>query len=520
MASPSRTASSTPRLSDVARHVVIPEGIVSTSWPRIERRLADMEIRYDSWQAGATQITLGKRRNGKYAATVGGVVWSIPRQVGKTFSLGSLLIAMCVEYPGLHVVWTAHHGRTSTSAFRAMDEMARRKRIRPHIKPGRNRGLAIREANGEQEIPFVNGSLIMFGARERGFGRGIPEIDIMVFDEAQILGEKTLEDMVPTANQARHPHGALIFFIGTPPRPIDNGEAFTNKRARALDGKTTDQVYLEFSADPDADPDDREQWAKANPSYPHRTPVESMLRMRENLGSDEAWRREALGIWDAKATAGVIPAPSWMEQADEQSMATDRQTLGVEVGRDLAWASIALAGQRPDGDWHIEVDDDQHTRGQGVAWLVPALEHLVVNNPQIRAVVADVAGPIKALLEERNGRWWLKGTSEGVRIEITPVKVAELGTACSLVLSGIVTGWLWHIGQPQLSAAALAAGKRALGDTGLWVWNRRGAESDITPIQAGTLALHGAQADKAIRPLRQSGRTGRGRAGRRVVVYG
>jgi hypothetical protein len=313
--------------------------------------------------------------------------------------------------------------------------------------------------------------------------------------------------MVAATNQARHPHGALLFFMGTPPRPVDPGEAFGLKRAKALSGKADDMVYVECSADPDADPDDREQWAKANLSYPHRTPLESMLRLRENLPSDDAWMREALGVWDQVKGKGVLPVPSWMEQADERSLPADRFALGVECGPDLAWASVALAGQRADGDWHFELDDDQHTRGRGVAWLVPALEHLVARNPQIRAVVVDVAGPIAALLEQRNGRWYFRGT----RLEVTPVKVAELGSGCSLVLDGIVTGWLHHIGQPQMTAAALAAGKRALGDTGKWVWSRRTADSDITPIQAGTLALIGAQQTKVQIPTRRSG-------GRRVVT--
>src|SRR5690606_21330512 len=115
----------------------------------------------------------------------------------------------------------------------------------------------------------------------QGFGRGFDEIDVEVFDESQILTEKALEDMVAATNQSRFLAGALLFFMGTPPRPIDPGEEFTNRRDKALSGKAHDMVYVEFSADPDADLDDREQWAKVNPSFPHRTPVESMHRMRE-----------------------------------------------------------------------------------------------------------------------------------------------------------------------------------------------------------------------------------------------
>lgn len=490
----SPTSDSTPRLSEAARHLVFPSGIVTTGWPRVQAQLGEWGIHFDPWQEGVSTLALGKRKDGMYAATVGGVKLSIPRQVGKTFLVGALIMALCVLFPGLKVVWTAHRTRTATNTFRSLQGMARRRKVAPHIDH-------IRTANGEQEIGFRNGSVIMFGAREQGFGRGFDEVDVEVFDEDQILTEKALEDMIAATNQSRHPHGALLFFMGTPPRPTDPGETASLKRARALAGKSDDMVYVEFSADEGADPDDRQQWAKANPSYPHRTPLESMLRLRENLPGDDSWMREALGIWDPVTTNGVLPPPSWMAQVDEHSLPADRFALGVECGPDLAWASVALAGQRPDDAWHFELDDDQHTRGRGTAWLVPQLQNLTDRNPQIRAVVVDVAGPVKALLEQRqNNRWYFRGT----KLEATPVKVADLGAGCSRVLDGIVTGWLWHIGQPQLTSAALSAGKRALGDTGMWVWSRKTAESDITPIQAGTLALIGAQNAKVKRPTKRT----------------
>jgi hypothetical protein len=386
-----------------------------------------------------------------------------------------------------------------------MQGMVKHKSVRPFMPPGGG----IRIANGEQEIAFANGSLIMFGARAQGFGRGMDAVDVLVFDEAQILDIKALEDMVPATNQAQNPHGGLVFFIGTPPRPTDNGEAFTSKRLRALSGEARDIFYVEMGADPDADLDDRDQWAKANPSFPRRTPVESMLRMRENIPDDDSWRREALGIWAANTTKGVIPVDAWQAAKDADSAPTDRLALGVEVGPDLAWASVSIAGQRADGTWHVALEADQNSHGKGVAWLVPYVSALVELNPGIRTVVVDVAGPVKALVEQHRpprGPWFFTGT--GVRVQ--PIRVNDLGSTCSALLSGVVTLDVRHIDQSQLNVAALSAGKRALADTGMWVWSRRTATSDITPIQAATLALYGAQASKATRP----GRVG---TGRRVV---
>ena len=220
------------RLSEVARHVVIPKGIVTTGWPRIEAQCAEMGVSFDEWQRGLGLIAFGKRKNGKYAASVGGVVMSIGRQIGKTFFVGMVVIALCVLFPNTTVLWTAHRTRTATKTFKTLQGYVRRKKVAPFLKQNRSNGM--RTANGEQEIEFANGSIIMFGARADGFGRGFDQVDFEVFDEAQILDEKALEDMVPATNQSTHPAGALLFYMGTPPRPVDKGEEFTNRRAKAL----------------------------------------------------------------------------------------------------------------------------------------------------------------------------------------------------------------------------------------------------------------------------------------------
>lgn len=269
-------------------------------------------------------------------------------------------------------------------------------------------------------------------------------------------------------------------------------------------------MYLELSADPDADPDDREQWRKANLSFPTRTPLESMLRLRENLPSDDAWLREALGVWDPVKTLGVIPMTLFSECGDVESVPVDRFALGVEVGPDLRWASVILAGQREDGLWHFEVDEDQYTKGRGVAWLEPHLQTLLANNPQVRAVAVDVASPIKALLEEHGKGWRFKDS----RIPVEAITVQGLGATTAMFLNRVVTNEVRYIPATQVAAAATVAGKRPLGDTGMWVFNRKTAESDITQIQGAILALWAAEKSKVRRSPTRAGRA----SGRREAI--
>jgi hypothetical protein len=492
----SRRSETLPKLSEAARHVVIPEGIVSSVYPRVKRRLSEVGVEFDPWQQGWATITLGCREDGKYAATVGGVTGSIPRQCGKTFTIGNIIIGLCLEFPGLTAVWTSHHLRTTTTTFRTFQSLVKRKAIAPHLLPNRSNG--IREANGEQEIRFRNGSIVMFGARAQGFGRGIPEIDIEVFDEAQILGLKALEDMVPATNQAKHPHGALIFFIGTPPRPSDDGEAFTAKRAKALKGKPEgqvvwthgNQVYVEFSADPGTEPDDPKQYRIMNPSFPHRTPLEAMQRMRENIPDDDAWNREARGIWP-EAGGGLITPEVWAALTDKDSTPIDPVSFGVYVNRDRTRAAIGVAAYRSDGLVHVGIVPAEHGKPDeslpGTGWIPARVKELV-----------DRWGPCAVVIDAQNAAASLIPAIEEQGVFVVTSGASDMANACGNFYDFAMEsepgpdgrpGRIRHQGSGALAASVTSAKRRDLMDK--FAWDRKDPGSDITQLVAVTLALHG-----------------------------
>lgn len=467
------------KLSEVARHLVVPAGIETSQFPRVYHRLQDVGVSFDRWQQGFGQVALGCRASGKYAATIGGVVASWPRQVGKTYTVGNMLIGLCLEHPGLRAIWTSHHNRTTTNTFRSMQGMVRRKKIWPHVAAN-----GIRTANGEQEIRFANGSIIMFGAREQGFGRGMDAIDVLVFDEAQILGLKALEDMVPATNAAANPHGGLVLFIGTPPRPNDDGEAFTAKRSRALDGQTADQVYCEISAEPDTDPDDQSKFGTFNPSYPHRTPLESMLRMRENIPDDDAWRREAMGIWpEVSRHEPIVKAGVWkLLAATGPDSSAAPNALGVDMshGGDLSVGGCWIR----DTSAHIEEVWSGSNLAAAIDFIVRAAGR------RIEVVIDDVS-PAAQLIPELKAR--------GVRVRRTGPR--DMSKACGLLVSRATAEpdgeakALTHGDQSSVTNALAGAVKRAIGDAGGWGYDRRDASVSIYPIVAVTLALLGATAD-------------------------
>lgn len=192
-----KTRSGQPKLSEVAKHLVLPEGIVSTGWPAVKDKLDEFGVTFDRWQEGIATATLAKRADGLYAASIGGVTWSIPRQVGKTFTVGHIIFALCILTPNTTVLWTAHRSRTSDETFADMKGMSKKHRIEPYMDEPIN-------GAGQQTVRFKNGSRILFGARENGFGRGFSQVSIAVFDEAQILSDRAIDDMVPATNSVEN----------------------------------------------------------------------------------------------------------------------------------------------------------------------------------------------------------------------------------------------------------------------------------------------------------------------------
>lgn len=451
------------KLSDTARHVVLPSGIVSTGWPAVRDTCSGFGVVFDSWQDGAGRVILAKRADGSYAASIGGIVISIPRQVGKTFLVGAVVFALCLLYPGLTVLWTSHRLRTAAETFGKMQAFAGRKKVKPHIKD-------IYVGSGDEEIQFHNGSRILFGARERGFGRGFDDVDVEVFDEAQILTENAVDDMVPATNTAKNP---LLLFMGTPPKPTDPSEVFQAKRTAALSGDDEDTAYIEFSADRGCDPKDRKQWRKANPSVVSgRTPEQAVLRMIKNLSPD-SFVREGLGVWDDDDQKSEIDLVAWAALEHLEEERPNPVALAVQVSEDRQWTHIGLAGLRRDGAAHLQVVESL----PGTAAVAGRLAELQQAWRPVGIAIFP-GGPSGSLIP----------ALEQAKVEVTSVWAREVAAADAGFLDAVKERTIRHSSQPVLNIAIRAARKQPRGEA--WVWRSNEAGTDIASLKAITLALY------------------------------
>jgi hypothetical protein len=453
------TRPGTKKLSEVAKHVVQPTGISTTGWPAVSRTCRlKLGIEFDGWQEGAGRLILAKRADGKLAVMVGGAGMSLPRQVGKTYLLAGMIFGLCVNMPGLLVIWTAHHMRTHGETFLSMQAFADRLKVKPYIKQ-------VYTGSGDEEIRFHNGSRILFGARERGFGRGIPGVDILVMDEAQILSDKALENMLATVNVSQF---GLVLYVGTPPKPEDNSEAFMRMRTEALSGESADTVWIECGADDNVDIDDRKQWAKANPSFPHRTPVESMMRLRKKLSGD-GFRREGLGVYDTADTKG-LDIVRWASLLNHSADQPPRASLVVDVAPDRRWSSIGIAGESGDKTLVLCL------REAGTAWLVPTVVELqAARDISEVSITPDQAKAVKPDLIRAG-------------VDFKTLTRGDMGASCAAMQQAVKDATVVHVGQAELDVAVSNARTRYVGE--VEQWDRRDSAVDISPLVACSAAFY------------------------------
>lgn len=449
----------TRKLSEVTKHLVYPAGIAGSDWLTLRHVLnTRLGVVFDGWQDGAAQLALARAEDGRLAATVGGVGMSIPRQVGKTYLFTGLLFTLCLEHPGLLVLWTSHHAVTTNETFLVMQGFAERPEVAPHIK-------RVYLGSGTEEVRFRNGSRIVFGARERGFGRGIPGVDILVFDEAQILSERALQNMLASMNRSSF---GLHCYVGTPPKPTDNSEAFTRMRTEALSGEATDLVWIECGADDDCDLDDVAQWAQANASFPEHTPEHAIKRLRKKLDAD-GFRREALGIWPASAWA-VFDVARWVTLEDATVPAPRRAVLVVDVSPYRSGACIGVAGDAPDGRTVVMVQC-----GEGIGWVAKQVANLVASHD-----IAEVA------LTHGEARG-LAGDLTRADVEFKRLAAHDIAASCTAFQAAVSDGTVVHVGQQELDVAVANARTRRAGDAETW---DRDFAVDVSALVAAAGAFH------------------------------
>ncbi|MGC4964249.1 hypothetical protein [Gordonia sp. DT101] len=291
-------------------------------------------------------------------------------------------------------------------------------------------------------------------------------------------------------NAAKNPYGSLIFFIGTPPRPIDDSGAFTAKRRGALSGKSRNGLYIEIAGHEDLDPHGELQYRTANPAYPTRVPPAAMSRMAENLPDGEAWRREALGIWDKdEVTTDAPPVltdwPSYVAPGPPMGECP----IGYGIDRSALHGSSVWAAWRV-GDERLHVEEvftshDNTATADFVAKVSRPTDIIFIDN-------LSAAAPLIPLLAARK--------RNPMRSSAT-----EYTAACALLEEALESGRLTHTHSPEMEDAISRTQKRDVRGGG-WAWEMRDKGAPIHRVSAASLAVLAAARKPATATNRRSSR--------------
>lgn len=439
----------------------------------------------DEWQFNVLDAWLGETRAGKWAAGRCGL--AVPRQNGKNALLEIRELYGIIAL-GEKVLHTAHEVKTARKAFVRLASFFENERAYPELAA---LVQEIRRTNGQEALVLKNGGSVEFVARSRGSGRGYT-VDVLVADEVQELSDEQLEALLPTVSAA--PTGnPQIIMTGTPPGPNSVGEVFTRTREIGGSGKDKRLAWHEWSVPEGAvDVKDRNLWAATNPALGSRL---NLLVIEDELAamSPDGFARERLGQWSSVSASALIGQPTWQALRTEVPPSDGRVTYGVKFSQDGASVALAAILVPPRGGVpHGEVVEHRSTSA-GIGWLVDWLVERQRDAVQIVIDGPSGQGALTSALEER-------GVPNPV---VWTLQVRQVIAAHAMFYEAVRTKRFTHFGQAPLNKAVAHAEKRPIGASGGWGWRATTPETDVTPLDAVTLAFYGAMTSKR-RPGRKA----------------
>jgi hypothetical protein len=200
-----------------------------------------------------------------------------------------------------------------------------------------------------------------------------------------------------------------------------------------------------------------------------------MLRLRENLPSDDAWLREALGIWDEDASGGMFKPARWSELESAEASMESVSAFCVEAQVDWATSrrrvSIAAAGPHG-GQVAVEVVD----REWGTDWAIDRLVELAQRHKVSRVVI-----------DEGGGAADLIPGAKAAGLDVVSVATKDVAAATAAFIDAMADGTVIHGPQPELTDAIAAAKPKSYRDGGFLLAAAK-SQVDLTPLKAVILA--------------------------------
>ncbi len=432
------------------------------------------------------------------------IVLLVARQNGKTTVIAILVLwAMCVFGMSL-TLGTAQDLDTAEESWeRALELIEETPALAEMLKK-------VSRVNGRKEIRLSSGERYKIAAATRRGARG-KTCDLAILDElrehmsfdAWSAVTKTTnakpDALVVCMSNAGDSYSVVLRHLrylahkrlGDPDGWCKAVEDAETGEESGGEGSAPDTLGIfEWSARPDRDKWDRAGWCEANPSLGYGTVSERVIASDCATDKEADFRTEDLCQWVETVREKPFPEGAWEAGTDAASeIAADSPlTFAFDVAADRRSSSIAVAGLRDDGEWHVEVIAHRTGSKWAVQWVAERVAKYSTETRPMRLAIQGRGAPASFFAEDFKA---IKG------LDVSEVSGSALPGCCGRLWDSVAACLedsesdavpVRHRPQPVLDVAAATAATKPMGDSA-WVFDRTRSPEDCAPLMACALAL-------------------------------
>lgn len=392
------------------------------------------------------------------------------RQQGKTeIMVWRILFGLFVL--GETVVYSAQRGQTADAVFaRVVDVMKANPELWGAVVEGPTGG---KQGRGDVTVRSVDGTIAHFraGVRSTDLGRGLDQIDLVVFDEAYNLTPAEVAAL--TGAQIASPNAQTIYTSTAPVASVHNYcDIFAGLRDLGLAGYRNpadadpDLLYSEYcAAGPPADELeraaarlDRELWRLASPSHGVISQDRDIEANRKVLDINA----EAVALWEAdylgwgewpdneENREPVIPIEEvWLPLIPEHPPELAGQyVLVVSRSQDRHRWYITAGRRTLEGRVFLEVGYAAATHiGEVATYLLGLIE---------------LWDPVEVIVEGHDPGVDIVPVMRKLGIDVRPTNANDFAVACAGFIDAAFAGDIEHMGQPLITDCLKVALMRLL----------------------------------------------------------
>ncbi|UNZ20617.1 hypothetical protein [Streptomyces sp. 891-h] len=440
----------------------------------------------DDWQADAVDLMLSVRADGRWACYEYGEI--VARQNGKGAILEARVLAGLLLLGEQLIMWSSHEYKTSMEAFRRFKALLKQlgEMLTENLLDIDGVRIKVINTNGEESFERLDtGARVKFIARSKGSGRGFSG-DLNIIDEAFAYTLLHQDALMPTLISRPNPQ---IIYTSSPPLDGESGEVMFALKQRADSGGDDSLGWRDWGVAGDLDHidqidlDDRSLWAASNPALGTRLTEEKILRERRAM-SDAGFARERLCVWPRVSQGNTVIDPgTWVRLADPESRRSGGVALGLDISPLRDYAAVCVYGLREDGLGHAQLADYR----PGTKWVIPRLVEL---REALGPVAVAMGRGTFAFLEtalDKAGFVRPEDPEAPRHGDLAVTSAVDMAAAAGQVLEAVREEAFRYVPSRHLDVAVAGAKTRQTADT--IAWTAKGADVDISPLVAMTLAM-------------------------------